>query len=68
MIASVPDLCIIFTFKIIFGPDSGGPMCKPQHSRSHPKVKIIQRSGTEAIRNKIQPSKPKREITKITNI
>ena len=31
------------------------------------KVKIMQRSGTEAIRNQIQPSKPKREITKITN-
>ena len=25
------------------------------------------RSGTEAIRNQIQPSKPKREITKFTN-
>ena len=37
LIASVPDFCIIFTFKIIFGPDSGGPMCKPQHSRSRPK-------------------------------
>ena len=31
------------------------------------KVKNMQRSGTEAIRNQIQPSKPKREITKITN-
>ena len=31
------------------------------------KVKRMQRSGTEAIRTKIQPSKPKREITKITN-
>ena len=27
----------------------------------------MQRSGTEAIRTQIQPSKPKREITKITN-
>ena len=27
----------------------------------------MQRSGTEAIRHQIQPSKPKREITKITN-
>ena len=27
----------------------------------------MQRPGTEAIRTKIQPSKPKREITKITN-
>ena len=27
----------------------------------------MQRSGTEAIRNQIQPSKPKREITKVTN-
>ena len=28
----------------------------------------MQRSGTEAIRNQIQPSKPKREITNYTNI
>ena len=27
----------------------------------------MQRSGTEAIRTQIQPSKPKREVTKITN-
>ena len=27
----------------------------------------MQRSGTEAIRTQIQPSKPKREMTKITN-
>ena len=27
----------------------------------------MQRSGTEAIRTKLQPSKPKREITNITN-
>ena len=31
------------------------------------KVKSLQRSGTEAIRTKIQPSKPKRKITNITN-
>ena len=31
------------------------------------RVKSIQRSGTEAIRTQIQPSKPKREITKIKN-
>ena len=31
------------------------------------KVKSMQRSGTEAIRTKIQTSKPKREITNITN-
>ena len=30
-------------------------------------VKRMQRSGTEAIRTQIQPSKPKREITNITN-
>ena len=30
-------------------------------------VKCMQRSGTEAIRTQLQPSKPKREITKITN-
>ena len=30
------------------------------------KVKRMQRSGTEAIRTQIQPSKPKREITNIT--
>ena len=29
------------------------------------KVKSMQRTGTEAIRTQIQPSKPKREITKI---
>ena len=28
----------------------------------------MQRPGTEAIRNEIQPSKQKREITKITNV
>ena len=27
----------------------------------------MQRSGTEAIKTQTQPSKPKREITKITN-
>ena len=27
----------------------------------------MQRSGTEAIRTQIQPSKPKREISKLTN-
>ena len=32
------------------------------------KVKCMQRPGTEAIKTQIQPSKPKREITKITNI
>ena len=31
------------------------------------KVKSMQRPGTEAIRTQIQPSKPKWEITKITN-
>ena len=31
------------------------------------KVKCMQESGTETIRIQIQPSKPKREITKITN-
>ena len=31
------------------------------------KVKSVQRSETEAIGTQIQPSKPKREITKITN-
>ena len=31
------------------------------------KVKSMQRSGTEAIRTQIQPSKPKWEITNITN-
>ena len=30
-------------------------------------VKCIQRSGTEAIKTQIQPSKPKREITNILN-
>ena len=31
------------------------------------KVKQMQRTGTEAIRTQLQPSKPKREITKIAN-
>ena len=31
------------------------------------KVKSMQRPGTEAIKTQIQPSKPKREINKITN-
>ena len=31
------------------------------------KVRRMQRSGTEAIRTQTKPSKPKREITKITN-
>ena len=31
------------------------------------KVKQMQKSGTEAIRTQLQPSKSKREITKITN-
>ena len=31
------------------------------------KVKSMQRSGTEGIRTQIQPSKPKQEITNITN-
>ena len=31
------------------------------------KLKSMQRSGTKAIRTQIQPSKPAREITKITN-
>ena len=30
----------------------------------HMKVKSMKRTGTEAIRTQIQPSKPKREITK----
>ena len=30
-------------------------------------VKLMQRSGTEAIRTQNQPSKPGREITNITN-
>ena len=30
-------------------------------------VESMQRSGTEAIRAQLQPSKPKREITNITN-
>ena len=31
------------------------------------RVKSMQRPGTETIKTQIQPSKPKREITKITN-
>ena len=36
-------------------------------SESVIRVKSMQISGTEAIRTQIQPSKPKREITKIRN-
>ena len=36
-------------------------------ARTFVKVKSIQISGTKAIRTQIQPSKPKKEITKITN-
>ena len=32
------------------------------------RVISMQKSGTEAIRTQIQPSKPKREITNYTNI
>ena len=35
------------------------------HFKMHLEVKSMQRSGTEAIRTQIQPSKPKPEITKI---
>ena len=42
--------------------------CNVQHQGLKPyKVKSMQRSGTEAIRTQLQPSKPKREITNITN-
>ena len=37
------------------------------HSDVLIKVKSMQRSGTEATRSQIQPSKPKWEITKIKN-
>ena len=37
-------------------------LCKPLRTG----VKSMQRPGTEAIRTQNQPSKPKREITKIT--
>ena len=39
----------------------------PTFTISSVKVKSIHRPGTEAFRTQIQPSKPKREITKITN-
>ena len=38
-----------------------------QNFKNTLKVKSMQRSGTVAIRTQIQPSKPKREITIITN-
>ena len=38
------------------------------NSQSITESKRMQGSGTEAIRTQIQPSKPKREITSITNI
>ena len=40
---------------------------RTNHHCEWTKVKSMQGSGTEAIRTQIQPSKPKREITKITN-
>ena len=43
------------------------PNEKTGNSYKDLRVKIMQRSGTEAIKTQIQPSKPKREITKITN-
>ena len=38
-----------------------------QTTKLYVKVGGMQRSGTEAIRTLIQPSKPKREMTNITN-
>ena len=48
------------------------PTCKLRHAAHETRqhfvgVKSMQRSGTEAIRTQIQPSKPIREITNITN-
>ena len=50
--------------RLCCGLHMGQPLPGPKMSL---KVKIMQRSGTEAIRNQIQPSKQKREITKTTN-
>ena len=43
------------------------PQCWETNSVYIIKVKNVQRSGAEAIRTQIHPSKPKQEITKITN-
>ena len=43
-----------------------GSPCEPNGS-GELKTKSMQRPGTEAIRTQIHPSKPKREITQITN-
>ena len=48
----------------MFGSHNGSLTLSMHH---HGKVKCMQRSGTEAIRTQLQPSKPKREITNITN-
>ena len=42
-------------------------LIKTTYNQMSRKVKSMQRSGTEAIRTQIQYSKPKREITNITN-
>ena len=50
--------------RLCYGLHMGPPLSGPKMIL---KVKIMQSSGTEAIRNQIQASKPKREIIKITN-
>ena len=53
LIAPVPGRCCIFTFRYFL--------------ENITKVNSMQRSETEAIKTYIQPLKPKRKITKITN-
>ena len=65
---SIPCLfvCIsILTMRLIYWYEFTGLMFR--HTNLNVKVRSMQRSGTEAIKTQIQPSKPKREITNITN-
>ena len=52
----------VFIISIIFSKSTW-----PIIPKLHVEVTSMQRSGTEEIRTQIQPSKPKQEITKITN-
>ena len=56
-ICQIPGTCFHYVFMMVHDITLGLKL----------EVKSMQRSGTEAIRSQIQPSKPKREITSITN-
>ena len=57
----------VTTISFIVGVSAHGSLSAPKKWCWMVKVKSMQILGTEAIRTQIQPSKPKREITKITN-